>query len=234
MKSKKHRKKDINRNSGIYFVSGLVLVLLLTYIALEWKTYEQNKEWDVSIQMAKNIIDEPDIVIRKKKEVRKKIKPPAEIKIEEDDEEIEETLIESTETDADTEVVPIDSIAVMDDEPIDDEIPFFAIEEVPVFPGCEDAEDKRRCFEEMIIKHVKKNFQYPEIAQEMGLEGRVDVLFIVDKKGHVVDLKMRGPHQILEDEAARIISKLPQMEAGKQRGTPVRVPFTMPIVFKLY
>ena len=233
MKSKKHRKKDINRNSGIYFVSGLVLVLLLTYIALEWKTYEQNKEWDVSIQMAKNIIEEPDIVIRKKKEVRKKIKPPAEIKIEEDDEEIEETLIESTEPDTDMEVVPLDSIAVME-EPIEDQIPFFAIEQVPVFPGCEDAEDKRRCFEEMIIKHVKQNFQYPEIAQEMGLEGRVDVLFIVDKKGHVVDLKMRGPHQILVDEAARIISKLPQMEAGKQRGTPVRVPFTMPIVFKLY
>ena len=234
MKSKKHRKKDINRNSGIYFVAGLALVLLLTYVALEWKTYEQNKEWDVSIQMAKNIIDETDIVIPKKKEVRKKIKPPAEIKIEEDDEEIEETLIESTETDVDTEVVPIDSIAVLDDDIIEDEIPFFAIEQVPVFPGCEDAEDQRSCFQEMIIKHVKKNFRYPDIAQQMGLEGRVDVLFVVDKKGHVVDLKMRGPHQILEDEAARIISKLPQMEAGKQRGTPVRVPFTMPIIFRLY
>ena len=154
MKSKKHRKKDINLNSGIYFVSGLVLVLLLTYIALEWKTYEQNKEWDVSIQMAKDIMDEPDIVIRKKKEVREKIKPPAEIKIEEDDEEIEETLIESTETDTDMEVVPLDSIAVME-EPIEDQVPFFAIEEVPVFPGCEDAQDKRSCFQEMMIKHVR-------------------------------------------------------------------------------
>ena len=233
MKSKKNRKKDINRNSGIYFVFGLALVLLLTFIALEWKSYDQKKEWDISFEMAKNIIDEPEIVIRKKKEIPKKIKSPAEIKIEEDDEEIEETLIESTETNTDTEVVPIDSIAVMED-PIDDEIPFFAIEEVPVFPGCENAKDKRSCFQEMIIKHVKKNFQYPDIAQEMGLEGRVDVLFVVDKKGHIVDLKMRGPHQILEDEAARIISKLPRMEAGKQRGSPVRVPFTMPIIFRLY
>ena len=233
MKRKKNRKKDINRNSGIYFTSGLVLVLLLTYIALEWKTYDQKKEWDISIELAKNITGEADIIIRKKIETPKEIKSPVEIKIKEDDEDFVESLIESTESDAETEVVPIDSIAVMD-EPVDDEIPFFAIEQVPVFPGCEDAEDKRSCFQDMIIKHVKKNFRYPEIAQEMGLEGRVDVLFIVDKKGHVVDLKMRGPHQILEDEAARIISKLPQMEAGKQRGTPVRVPFTMPIIFKLY
>ena len=233
MKSKKHRKKDINRNSGIYFLSGLVLVLLLTYIALEWKTYDQNKEWDISIEMAKDIMDEPDIVIRKKKELPKKIKSPPEIKIEEDDKEIEETLIDSTEPDSDMEVVAIDSIPDVDNYE-DEEIPFFAIEEVPVFPGCENAKDKKSCFQEMMMQHVKRNFRYPEVAQELGLQGRVDVMFIIDKNGQVVDLKLRGPHQILEDEAARIISKLPQMQAGKQRGTPVRVPFTMPIRFKLY
>ena len=114
-------------------------------------------------------------------------------------------------------------------------IPFATIEDVPLFPGCETVpKSKRRdCFQEKINKHIRKNFRYPEIAQEMGIQGRVYVNFIISKDGSIKNIRMRGPDKNLEKEAARIIGKLPNMTPGKQRGRPVRVPFSIPITFRL-
>jgi len=85
----------------------------------------------------------------------------------------------------------------------------------------------------MMQKHIGKNFRYPEIAQEMGIQGRVSVMFTIQKDGSIGNVRMRGPDKSLEAEAARIIGKLPKMTPGKQRGRPVRVPFSIPITFKL-
>jgi TonB family protein len=112
-------------------------------------------------------------------------------------------------------------------------VPFSLIDEVPVFPGCEDAEDKRACFQEKIQTHIRKNFHYPEAAQEQGIQGRVSSIFTIDAGGNIVDINMRGPHEILEEETQRILSKLPQMQPGKHKGEAVKVPFSIPIVFKL-
>ena len=92
---------------------------------------------------------------------------------------------------------------------------------------------KKKCFQDQINKHIRKNFRYPVIAQEMGIQGRVYVNFIISKDGSISDIIMRGPDKNLEKEAARIISKLPTMTPGKQRGEAVRVPFSIPINFKL-
>ena len=67
----------------------------------------------------------------------------------------------------------------------------------------------------------------------MGIQGRVYVSFIINKDGTIGSVRMRGPDKNLEKEAARIINKLPKMTPGKQRGRPVRVPFSIPITFKL-
>ncbi|MBO0331287.1 M56 family metallopeptidase [[Muricauda] lutisoli] len=113
------------------------------------------------------------------------------------------------------------------------EVPFGVVDEVPVFPGCEDAEDKKACFQEKMQAHIRKNFHYPEAAQEQGIQGRVSTIFIIDQEGNVVDIKMRGPHELLEKETERILSKLPQMQPGKQDGQFVNVPFSIPITFKI-
>ena len=115
------------------------------------------------------------------------------------------------------------------------DVPYAIIEDVPVFPGCETIEvsGRRKCFQEKIQQHIANNFQYPPIAQEMGIQGRVYVQFIIDKDGTIVEIKTRGPDKNLEIEANRIISKLPKMTPGMQRGKPVRVPFSIPITFTL-
>src|SRR6056297_470085 len=113
------------------------------------------------------------------------------------------------------------------------EIPFGIIDEVPVFPGCEDAVDKKACFQEKIQAHIRKNFHYPEEAQELGVQGRVSSIFIIDTEGNIVDIRMKGPHELLENETGRILAKLPQMQPGKHEGKAVKVPFSIPITFRL-
>jgi protein TonB len=157
---------------------------------------------------------------------------PEIIEVVEDEEEVEETVIESTETSQDEEIIEVDDV-VVDEMDEDLDVPFSVIEDVPVFPGCEGESDKRACFNKMMQKHISKNFRYPEIAQEMGIQGRVNVMFVIQKDGSIGGVRMRGPDKNLEKEAARIIDKLPKMVPGKQRGRAVRVPFSIPITFRL-
>ncbi|AKA35640.1 energy transducer TonB [Flagellimonas lutaonensis] len=233
MEPKKNPQFEVKRNTDLYFVIGLATVLLLTYVVLEWKTF-----YETDIDIAKHhvpqeLIEEVPITVQKLPDPPKpKIQAPPVIEIAPDDDDIIESVIESNEPDQNTEIVNYTDIDVAEiDEP--EEIPFSVIEEVPVFPGCENEEDKRACFQEMMQKHIRKNFRYPKVAQEMGLQGRVNIVFTIQKDGSIDNIKMRGPHEALEGEAARIISKLPKMTPGKQRGTPVKVPFAIPITFKL-
>lgn len=112
-------------------------------------------------------------------------------------------------------------------------VPFAFVEEVPVFPGCEDAEDRKTCFQEMMQKHIRDHFNYPEEAQIEGIQGRVHTIFRISSDGDIVDIRTRGPHELLENEAVRILSKLPKMQSGKQKGKAVDVPFSIPIAFRL-
>ena len=157
MKLKKNQNKDINKRSGIYFAIGLVTVLLLAYVALEWKTYQKANTYAHKLSKPDDIIDEEPVekfTIEKPK--IKQVLPP-EIKIEKDDSEIDETPIQSAEPETHTEVLTPNDIEILEDEP-EPEVNWVNIEEVPIFPGCENETDKRACFAEMVQKHVKNTF----------------------------------------------------------------------------
>ena len=126
-----------------------------------------------------------------------------------------------------------EEFGIMENNDGTSDVAFAIIDKVPVFPGCEDAGDMRACFNQMLQRHIGKNFRYPEQAQEIGIQGRVNVLFIIQEDGSIGNVRLRGPDKLLEDEAARIISLLPQMTPGEHRGEKVRVPFSIPITFKL-
>ncbi|MGB3142695.1 MAG: energy transducer TonB [Maribacter sp.] len=113
------------------------------------------------------------------------------------------------------------------------EISYATVDEVPVFPGCEDVEDKRICFNNMMQQHISKQFSYPKEAQIAGIEGRVNVMFRINEQGHVDDLKMRGSNILLEKEVERIINKLPKMQPAFHNGNVVAIPYSIPVVFKL-
>jgi len=235
MQPKKNENADLSRNSSLYFVIGLSVILLISWKAIEWRTYEKVYAYE-----ALNVEDEDDEEIPITEQLKTPPPPPPPpppapevIEVVEDEEEVEETVIESTETD-DDEIIEVEEVEI-EEEFEDVDVPFAVIEDVPIFPGCENVakSERRNCFQEQMNKHIRKNFRYPEIAQEMGIQGRVFVNFIIAKDGSISNVRMRGPDKNLEKEAQRIISKLPTMTPGKQRGRPVRVPFSIPITFRL-
>ena len=233
MQPKKSEKVDLTKNSSLYFVIGLSIILFISWQAIEWKTYKRTYDYE-----ALNVDDDDDEEIPITEQIKVPPPPPPPpppapeiIEIVEDEEEVEETVIESTETNEE-EIV---EIVEVEEEELDIDVPFAVIEDVPIFPGCERVKksERRDCFQEKMNKHIRKNFRYPEIAQEMGIQGRVYVNFIIAKDGKITNIRMRGPDKNLENEAQRIISRLPSMIPGKQRGRPVRVPFSIPITFRL-
>lgn len=237
MEPKKNPQLDVRRNSLLYFFVGMTLVLLMAYLALEWKTYYPDDAWEVGdLKVDEDLIEDATILKLKIPEPPKpKIKTPPVIDIVEDDKDIEETVIEAIEPDQNTEITAIESIDVAEEE-ITEEIPIVLVENAPIFPGCENEkteENKRECFQEMVQRHIRKNFRYPDPAKEMGLQGRVSIMFTIEKDGSIDNVRLRGPHKSLEEEAARIISKLPTMKPGQQRGIPVKVSYSLPITFKL-
>lgn len=237
MQVKKNPKADLDRNSGLYFVIGLTIVLFLTWRALEYKSYDTFQEEIVQLVDTETL----DEQVPKTEIIRTAPPPPPPaapevIEVIEDTEEVEETIIESTEISQETVIAEVDLDASdIDVEEEEEEIvvPFAIIEEVPVFPGCENATDKKACFNEMMQKHVQKNFTYPKTAEELGIEGRVFVQFVIGSDGLITGIRTRGPDPSLEKEAKRIIASLPKMKPGRQRNRSVSVPYSIPINFKL-
>ncbi len=237
MQVKKNPEFDLNKNSSLYFVIGLTIVLFLTWRALEYKTYPEEHD-TLDMVMAVDDLKE-DVPITETIKTPPPPPPPSApevIEVVEDTEEIEETIIESTEISQETIV---DAVIAVDDVEVGEEeeeitVPFAVIENVPIFPGCESAknnDERKLCFNQKIQEHINKEFSYPPSALELGIQGRVFVQFLIDSKGNIGSIRMRGPDRTLEKEAHRIVATLPQMTPGKQRGRPVSVPYSIPINF---
>ncbi|TXI67917.1 energy transducer TonB [Flavobacterium sp. UBA6195] len=244
MEVKKNPNVDPKRNSSLYFLVGLTAVLMLTYVSLEMKSQDPIEE-TVEIGVADNMIaDEEEVILTMPPAQRLPPPPPPApevIQIVDNKQVLEEKKIETTEVNENKAVVVTQASSYGEEggtaEEIDEEVPFAVIEDVPVFPGCEGVAKNKRleCFMEQMAKHIKKNQQYPERAMEDNIQGRVAVLFVIDKDGSITNVQARGPKggELLEKEALRVISKLPKFKPGMQRGKPVKVKYSQPITFKL-
>ncbi|WP_405222449.1 energy transducer TonB [Dokdonia sp. Asnod1-B02] len=240
MEPKKNPKADLRKRSMLFFQLGLIAVLALTYITIEWKTYD-----DVAIdigQLDLDDLDDEEIPITELNTPPPPPPPPPPpapeiIEVVEDEEEIEETIIESTETDAEEEIVEVEEVEVVEEEEEIADVPFAVIENVPIFPGCESMtnnNDRKNCMSEKVSKLVNKKFN-TELGSDLGLSGinRIFVSFKIDKTGRIVNIRSRAPHPRLASEAERVIKLLPKMTPGKQRGKPVGVLYSLPITFKV-
>jgi len=241
MEIKKNENAKLENYSKLFIQLGLVLALLIVYFSLEYKVYERNIE-DLIGNMNQEVIEEI-IPITERVEIDKPPPPPPPapevIEIVEDVAEIEETVLESTETDESeaVEVVEISEIQeVVEDEEIIEEVPFAVIEEAPIFPGCKGSKAQRKkCLQQKIREHVNKKYNVG-LAEELGLDAgkkKVYVLFKIDYKGDIVNVRARGPHKRLEKEAIRVVQLLPKMIPAKQRGKPVNIKYTLPITLEV-
>lgn len=243
MEVKKNPNVDPKRNSSLYFLVGLTAILLLTYVGIELKSEDPRVEVE-KLDITDNFIEDEEAILTMPP-VQKLPPPPPPapevIQIVDNKQIIEDKKIETTEVDENKPVVVTQASDYGDEggtaDEIDEEVPFAVIEDVPVFPGCEGVAKNKRldCFMEQMAKHIKRNQQYPERAMEDGIQGRVSVLFVIDKDGGISNVQVRGPKggELLEKEAKRVIEKLPKFKPGMQRGKPVKVKYSQPITFKL-
>lgn len=110
-------------------------------------------------------------------------------------------------------------------EQSDEDAVYSVVEKMPEFPGGQAA----------LFKYLSENVEYPLIAKENGIQGRVMCEFIVDKDGSITEVKVtRSVDPSLDREAVRVIKSMPKWNPGKQKGKPVRVKYTMPINFRAY
>ena len=216
MKAKKNPKISIERKRGLLFQIGLVITLLVVLVAFEWKSYEKT---DYSLgQLQMDDLEDEMIPITRQEEKPPPPPPPPEIiEIVEDEVEIENELeVEDTDTDE-------NEFIEQEEEDDSDEV-FMVVEQMPVFPGGDLG----------LMKFIQKTTKYPLIAKENDITGKVYVTYVVNKKGKVTSVKVvRGVDKYLDAEAVRVVKLLPYTTAGKQRGLPVNVQYTIPINFTL-
>tara|TARA_B100000929_G_C15501705_1_gene417615 strand:- start:1776 stop:2498 length:723 start_codon:yes stop_codon:yes gene_type:complete len=238
MEPKKNPKANLNRNRTLFLQLGLIIVLLITWRAIEWKTYDP-ENIDIG-QVNMDELDEEDVPITEMQNTPPPPPPPPPapeiIEVVEDEEDVEEDEIESTETNLD-EIVEVEEVVEAPVEEEVEDVPFAVIEDVPIFPGCENLgnnNERKKCMSEKISRYVNKEFD-TDLGAELGLSGinRVIVQFRIDEKGNIGQVRARAPHPRLEQEAARVINSLPRMKPGKQRGKPVGVMYSLPIAFKV-
>jgi periplasmic protein TonB len=112
-------------------------------------------------------------------------------------------------------------VAIVEDNSIKD---FASVEVLPEFQGGEKA----------FGAFLSKNINYPPMARENNISGRVFVSFVVEKNGQLTDIKvLRGLGYGTDEEAVRVLKKSPAWKPGVQNGRPVRVQYTIPIFFQL-
>lgn len=240
MKPKKNPKADVGRKSMLFFQIGMILMLLLSWMAIEWKSYDKSQSDFGQLDVGEELMEEIPITQHLPPPPPPPPPPPAPDVIdviEDDEEDIEETIIESTETNQDEKIVEITEIVEEVVEEVIADVPFAVIENVPVYPGCENErgnDAKKKCMSEKISSFINKRFN-TGLADDLGLDGRqrIAVQFKIDRNGKVVEVRARAPHPRLEREAVSVVQSLPDMTPGMQRGKPVGVLYSLPIVFDI-
>ena len=228
MEIKKSEKANLENKKLLFVEIGLVISLAITLFAFEWTSTET--EVAVLEDTQELVLEEEIIPITQEAPPP----PPAapkipvlsdQIDIVDDEIEVDDDLFMNLEDDSSLGVEIMDYVEVEEEVVEEEAIPFQLVEEKPSFQGG-DANQ--------FSKWVNSRLEYPEIAKENGVQGRVTLQFTVEKDGSVTKVKvLRGVDPSLDKEAVRVVSMSPKWKPGKQRDRAVPVTYTFPVIFQL-
>ncbi|MBQ2200822.1 MAG: energy transducer TonB [Bacteroidaceae bacterium] len=236
MEIKKSKKADLEKTRGTSMLIGYIVALAVMFAAFEWTTRDY-VETEPVVYAAYAQMEE-EIVPITQPIFTAAPPPPADapqvaeiLDIVENDEEIVEETIETSESTTEAISGPVAQVSgpvatgpVVVEEASDEGEIFQVVEQMPEFPGGMQA----------LMAYLSKNIKYPSVAQDNGIQGRVLVSFVVNKDGSIVDPEViKSVDAALDKEAMRVIKAMPKWNPGKQRGKPVRVKYTVPVLFRL-
>ena len=229
MEVKKSPKASLENKKLLFTEIGLVAALGILYGAFEWSS----KENDVAMLADNTQVQIEDEMIAIQNETPP---PPPEtpkipvlsdqIDIIDDNIKLDD-VFQTLEDDANlgVEIMDYKEVEVVEEAVEEEAIPFQLVEEKPSFNGGDANE---------FSKWVNSKLQYPEIAKENGVQGRVTLSFTVEKDGSVTNVRvLRGVDPSLDDEAVRVVKSSPKWKPGKQRDRTVKVTYTFPVIFQL-
>ena len=229
MEIKKSAKASLENKKLLFTEIGLVLALLVVFGAFEYSSKEAKV---AALEDTTEMAEVEEMVA-----IQNEPPPPPpeapnipvlsdQIDIVDDEIKVDDLFV-SLEDDANTgvEIMDYKEEEVQEEEVEEEAIPFQLVEEKPSFNGGDANE---------FSKWVNSKLQYPEIAKENGVSGRVTLQFTVEADGRVTNVKvLRGVDESLDKEAVRVVSSSPKWKPGKQRDRAVKVTYTFPVIFQL-
>ena len=228
MEVKKSPKASLENKRLLFVEIGFVISLAVVLGAFEWSS--KNKKEAVMTAVSEEVIEDEMVPITQETPPP----PPAtpeipvlsdQIDIVDDEIEVDDNIL-NLEDDANLGVEIMDYIEEVEEEEVEEEaIPFQLVETKPSFMGG-DANTFR--------SWVNERLEYPEIAKENGVQGRVMLQFTVGADGKVSNVRVvRSVDPSLDKEAVRVVSMSPKWTPGKQRDRAVKVTYTFPVIFQL-
>ena len=243
---------DTPKRHNLATLIVIVVVILVITLPMLIKFITPEKENKIVVNEVTTLAKLPEAEIKRNEELQPMMKPttpPPPLKstikftapvIKKDEEVGEEDVIKSQDEVAARGNVAISIADVKGNDEIDgqdiadfkdfvapeveEEEVYIIVEQMPGFPGGEEA----------LLKYISDHIEYPTMAVERGIEGRVTVRFVVNKDGYVQDVTViRGVHELLDKEAVRVIQSLPRWNPGKQNGVAVAVYYNVPVNFTL-
>lgn len=212
-----NRKKpgtDLRKYYTVFLETGLIVVLLIFLAAMKVEFRGQQKEIDLTEEQ--DVVEMEEIIQTEHQEIPPPPpRPPVPVEVP-NDEVIQDQILD---IDAELNLDQKLEMPASPPEQEEEEDFFVVVENMPQLKGG--------------LKGLQQKIRYPEIARKAGIEGRVTIQFIVNKEGKVENPRVvRGIGGGCDEEALRVV-KQAEFEPGRQRGQPVRVQYSLPIVFKL-
>ena len=226
MEIKKNPKADLNNKRGLFLEIGLIFSLACVVLAFAYTPKERTVE-KLDVKQAIAEVEMVDITTQEEKPVE----PPTSVEmpvlsyiisVVSNDTKIN-TNFSFTEFDENITIAPV--AATVTEEVVADDEPFLFAEEMPTFQGGDL---------NVFRNWVQGQLKYPIIAQENGISGQVTVTFVIERDGSLTNIQvLQSPDRSLSEETIRVLKESPKWTPGKQRNTPVRVRYNLPVIFRL-
>ncbi len=221
MEKKKSAKANLETKRTVFLEIGFILVLAMVFSAFEYKSYDSD-EYIHRLSETSDLIEEHiPITLQTVKRPPPPIQAPTINLVDNKVDvintiDIPEFFEDGTPSD--------DYIYEPTEENIPDDTPYIRVEQMPEFKGGLKA----------MYKFIGNIIEYPRMAKEIGVSGRVFLTFVVERDGSITDVQLvRGIGYGCDEEAIRVINAMPRWNPGKQRNDPVRVQFQLAIKFTL-